>query len=197
MGKNKKSKLVYFDKFQNKDIEVDSVEEWQFYAWLVEAKDLGICIDFEYQPKPFLICEKQTYIPIVDNPKNKEKHLLAEHSYTCDFRFILDKKYINIYGKMFKTSRNDLDCNGNAIVYIDIKGGFNLHGGDRLMSIHQKLIKQKFDIYIAKIVPKDAFKILGVPHECRYTMKTKKISHVFDGYNFISTQFNIESETQQ
>lgn len=191
MGKNKRSQLKYFDKFKNSDIEVDSVEEWQFYAWLVEAKDLGICIDFEYQPNAFLICNKQTYIPIVDNPKNKEKHLLAEHSYTCDFRIILNPKYVNIYGKLLKTSRNDLDDNGNVVAYIDIKGGFNLHGGDRLMSIHQKLVMEKYGKYIVKLVPKDAFKILGVPQECRRTIKTKKISHAFDGYNFISTQFGI------
>lgn len=192
MGKNKKSTLQYFDRLKQINVDVDSVEEWQFYAWLVEAKELGICLDYEYQPESFKICEKQTYVPLVDNPKQKTKHLLAEHTYTCDFRFILDKKYLNIYGKLFKTSRNDLDANGNVVVYIDIKGGFNLHGGDRLMSIHQKLIMEKFGKYIVKVVPKDVFKIIGVPQECRYTIKTKRVSHIFDGYNFISTQFGVK-----
>lgn len=194
MGKNKKSKLQYFDKFKNLNVDVDSNEEWQFYAWLVEAKELGICLEYEYQPQPFLLCEKQKYIPLANNPKQKEKHLLSEHSYTCDFRFTLDIKYLNIYSQLFKISRNDLDDAGNVIIYIDIKGGFNLHGGDRLMSIHQKLVMEKFGKYINKIVPKDAFRIIGVPQECRYTIKTKKVSHVFDGYNFITTQFKMKNE---
>lgn len=75
-------------------------------------------------------------MPLANNPKNKEKHLLAEHIYTCDFRITLDVKYLDIYSKVFKVSRSDLCSSGDVVVYIDIKGGFNLHGGDRLMSIH-------------------------------------------------------------
>ena len=85
MGKNKRSTVTFFDEIRNENIEVDSNEEWYFYSWVIECKKLGIVLDYEYQPKEFLLTDKFKYVPAFGNPKKKEKHLLADHVYTADF----------------------------------------------------------------------------------------------------------------
>jgi hypothetical protein len=72
MGNNKKSKFTFLDPTSEIKYEVDSNEEVQFFEWLVEARSLGIVLDYEYQPESFKLTDKMTYVPLFDNKKNKE-----------------------------------------------------------------------------------------------------------------------------
>lgn len=174
MGKNKRSTVTFFDEIRNENVEVDSNEEWYFYSWLIECKKLGIVLDYEYQPKEFLLTEKFKYIPAFGNPKKKEKHLLADHVYTSDFRIVFNKLYGEKLSEYFKIPIEAIDANGDAVVFVDVKGGFNRFAGDRNFSIHQKMMWDKYKIYVQKIVPEDLFKKLGTPEAAKYTIKTKK-----------------------
>jgi len=174
MGKNKRSTVVFFDEIRNENVEVDSSEEWYFYSWLIECKKLGIVLEYEYQPKEFLLTEKFKYVPAFGNPKKKEKHLLADHVYTADFRIVFNKLYGEKLSEYFKIPIEAIDANGNAVVFVDVKGGFNRFAGDRNLSIHQKMMWDKYKIYVQKIVPEDLFKKLGTPEAAKYTIKTKR-----------------------
>ena len=44
------------------------------------------------------------------------------------------------------------------------------------------------NVYVNKLIPKVAFKKLGVPKRCITTMKSGKPSKVFKGMNFLSTE---------
>lgn len=174
MGKNKRSTVTFFDEIKNESVEVDSNEEWYFYSWLIECKKLGIVLDYEYQPKEFLLTEKFKYVPAFGNPKKKEKHLLADHVYTADFRIVFNKLYGEKLSEYFKIPLEAIDTNGDAVVFVDVKGGFNRFAGDRNFSIHQKMMWDKYKIYVQKIVPEDLFKKLGTPEAAKYTIKTKR-----------------------
>lgn len=174
MGKNKRSTITFFDELKNESIEVDSNEEWYFYSWIIEAKKLGVVLDYEYQPKEFLLTEKFKYVPAFGNPKKKEKHLLADHVYTADFRIVFNSLYGEKLSEYFKIPIEAIDANGNVVVFVDVKGGFMMHGSDRTFSIHQKMVWDKYKTYIQKIVPEDLFKKLGAPEAAKYTIKTKK-----------------------
>ena len=174
MGKNKRSTVTFFDDIKNKSVEVDSNEEWYFYSWLIECKKLGIVLEYEYQPKEFLLTDKFKYVPAFGNPKKKEKHLLADHVYTADFRIVFNKFYGEKLSEYFKIPIEAIDAKGDAVVFVDVKGGFNRFAGDRNFSIHQKMMWDKYKIYVQKIVPEDLFKKLGTPEAAKYTIKTKK-----------------------
>ena len=190
MGKNKRSKLTFFDKFKNETIEIDSIEEYQTYCWIIEAKDLGIVKDYVYQPESFMLTEKFTYIPLYNNPKQKEKHLLADHVYTADFKILFDQKYGEQLSREFKLSNNCIK-DGNIEVWIDVKGGFMRNDSGRSFSINQKLVYDKHKIFVQKFVPRDAFKTLGCPEVLFFTAKTKKPSKVFEGYKKISESIHL------
>lgn len=174
MGKNKRSTVTFFDEIRNESVEVDSSEEWYFYSWLIECKKLGIVLEYEYQPKEFLLTEKFKYVPAFGNPKKKEKHLLADHVYTADFRIVFNKLYGEKLSEYFKIPIEAIDVKGDAVVFVDVKGGFNRFAGDRNFSIHQKMMWDKYKIYVQKIVPEELFKKLGTPEAAKYTIKTKR-----------------------
>ena len=194
MGKNKKSTIKYFDEILSKEYMVDSNEELQFFHWIDEARKFGIVLDYEYQPESFKLIEKTTYIPVFQQDqkkKPKEKHLLAEHVYTADFKLTLNKEYGSILSKAFKISEKNLNEDGNIVVYIDVKGGFLSNGSGRSFSINQKLVYMKYGIYVNKVFPKDFFEICGCPIRLFTTAKTNKPSKVFENYPTISKIFNL------
>ena len=173
--KNKKSTVTIDDRTHSiKNVELDSNEEYYVFNWLMDARDLGIVKDFEYQPKEFLLTEKFKYVPAFGNPKQKEKHLLADHVYTADFRIVFNKLHGERLSEYFKIPVEAIDANGDAIVWIDVKGGYNKFAGDRNFSIHQKMVWDKYRIYVQKVVPEEMFKKMGVPEAAKYTIKTKK-----------------------
>lgn len=165
MGKNKKSKIKIFDKNQGKDIDIDSVEEWSFYNWILELYDLGVVKKYEYQPEPFKLVAEKKYVPLYNNEKKKERSLLRSHEYTADFKVIFGKSHGELLARYFKIDSGMV--HGNEIeIWIDVKGTFQRNGGDRAFSINQKLVYDKFGIYVQKTVPRDLFSVLGVPHRC-------------------------------
>ena len=189
MGKNKKSTIEIFDNFKNETIVVDSSEEWYFYNWVLEAKQLEIVIEYEYQPESFLLTEKAKYTPAFGKPK--EKHLLAEHSYTADFYLKFDKKYGEKLSEFFKIDIDALDGVGNPEVWIDVKAGFNRFGGDRTFSINQKLVYDKHGVFVQKVVPLEMFEKLGAPEAAKLTIKTKKPTLKYAGLKSIKDAFEI------
>ena len=187
MGKNKKSIFKIFDKNAGKDVEVDSLEEWQFYNWILELYDIKAIVSYEYQPNSFILTEKRNYIPLYSNPKNKEKSLLRSHEYTADFKIMFDIAHGELLSKYFKIDKSMVD--GDLIcIYVDIKGKFQRNDGGRAFSINQKLVYDKFNVLIQKVVPIELFSVLGMPVRCLkgYGGKSTKI---FASCNLVTTIF--------
>lgn len=188
-----KPKITIFDRNLNETVVLDSNEEYYVYAWIMQCFDLKVVKEYAYQPESFLLTERFTYIPVSDSPKKKEKFLMASHSYTPDFKIVFDRKYLNILSLFFKFPS---DCvrssDGSLVSYIDVKGGFNRFGGDRTFSINQKMMYDKYHIYVQKTTLEDLFSKLGIPNEARYTIKTKKPLKKFSGCEMVDNMFKTE-----
>ena len=194
-GKNKRRQLELHDPVHNVDLLVDSMEEVEFAQWLFEAHSLGIVVDFTYQPESFPLTGKVDYVPMFPaGKKKKPKSLFRDHVYTADFRVVLSSKYLEAASAGFTIMEDGpMDKDGNYTVWVDTKGTFMSHGSDRSFSINQKLVWLKYNVYVQKIVPKEFFRKLGVPPCLRYTFQKKQISHKYDGYNFVATQFGLKN----
>jgi len=127
----------------------DSTEEWWFYLWLLDAESLGYVKGVTYQPQSFQLAplvEIHYKKKLKTKVKDMTKTLLQPHIYTADFHL----EYVSPeFQKYFVKSEHGY--------WIDVKGTFNPHGGDRIFSIHQKWVYSIYKVYVNKIVPEKLF----------------------------------------
>lgn len=173
MGKNKRSEIVY------NGMEFDSKEELQFFYWLEEALANDLVKAFSYQPSEFFLSDKLSMSRTVVSKKGKcsekEYTVLQPHIYTADFKISFTNKFIDLikdtdaekYFKYLLTIDKD--------IFLDIKGSFNRNGGDRVFSVNQKWVYQKYNVFVHKIVPYDLFNATWCPEKCRLTDKKKLV----------------------
>lgn len=184
MGKNKRSDIVY------NGMEFDSKEELQFYYWLEEALANNLVKAFTYQPSEFYLSDKLTINRTVESKKGKIKEkefsLLQPHIYTADFKIIFTDTFLNQIKNTDAEKYFKYILTTNMDVFFDIKGSFNRNGGDRVFSVNQKWVYQKYNIFIYKIVPEELFKITWCPEKCRLTDKKKLVIEKFKDLKNIS-----------
>ena len=101
------------------------------YSWLLEAHDLGIVIDFKYQPKSYLLFDAVKYV----NVEGKQRTLLREHIYSPDFEFTIEPKHCLKLVKEFKLSQDQAKRDWFKVC-IDVKGTFAKSDGGRSFSIN-------------------------------------------------------------
>jgi len=161
MGKNKKSTIEY------NNVKLDSNEELLFVYWLDEAIEAGLIESYKYQPVVYTLFDDIKG----KNINNKDIILIKSHIYTPDFLIRFTDKFYNLYttNKWYKIFKNIDNIKGDVI--IDIKGTFSRNGGDRVFSINQKWVYQKYNVYIHKIVPYNLFKITWCPKLAKITPK--------------------------
>lgn len=104
MGKNKRRQLEYFDKFHNKKLMCDSNEEIDTLNWLNEAADLGIVIEYVYQPSSLKLFDPVDYI----NVDGKKRCLFREHVYSPDFLVRFNPNKFQQLAKEFKLSKDQV-----------------------------------------------------------------------------------------
>ena len=176
---------------------MDSNEEWYAFAFFCELHDMGLVKDFTYQPESLPLTPKFTYIPVdpFGVKRQKQKFLFHDHVYTADFKVtaFVDSVASLIYlTRVFKISPDwiyeDKDTGRKVVdIWIDVKGEW-LHRGAEF-SINQKLVFQKYGIYINKFVPKKAFAEMGAPKLASKTPSGRP-SKVFGNAKFIESVFN-------
>lgn len=167
MGKNKRKQIEVdcdLGKFS-----VDSNEEVAFIHWCEELYKLKLIdIDFNifYQPDSYELIPKVKYFE-----GKKERTLLREHNYTLDFIIIMTEELYSLFPALQKylISSQDKKC------YIDIKGTFNKNGGDRTFSINQKLMYNRYELYVNKIIPDKLFQLSFLPEKERYSPKKHQL----------------------
>lgn len=186
MSKNKRRQLQYYDSYHNIIVMLDSCEEQDVYAWCIEAVGKNILKDFRYQPDSFKLSDSISYLTV----DGKSRCLFREHVYSPDFTLTFEPNKYLALAKEFKVTQQQLQ-NNTIDAYIDVKGTFAKSDGGRSFSINQKWTYAKHGIYVYKLVPKDFFKLFGVPEACRLTAKTKKPRKMYLGYQSISECFNI------
>lgn len=165
MGKNKRQQIYIETDIGN--FNVDSNEEVAFLHWCEDAlKNELIKIDNStfYQPNAYLLIDS-----VKIKTGKKEKTLLRAHEYTLDFIIKPTKKLYEVFPDIEKLLQTSFDDN----IYIDIKGCFNKNGGDRTFSINQKLLYNRFHIYVNKVIPDKLFSKTFLPEKERFSRKKK------------------------
>lgn len=154
--------------------ELRSDEELFFIAWLEECLANGLITNWLYEPVEYPLLDAQT-ITIRKELKTKTKtikrHLFRPTVYTPDFKVCLTFDGDIAFEKIFAKS---IIVNPK-VLWIDVKGGYNPHGGDeRYFSLKQKLMYERHKIYVSKVVPDKLFKNTFVPEILRWKKKTIK-----------------------
>lgn len=193
-NKGKKKQILFTDPIHNQVVDVDSIEEWYTYAWIVELTQMGLVSDFEYQPESLPLSPRFVYVPYVFPGKKaqKEKFLFHPHVYTADFRFTVfvdTEKALNYFAQVFKIDQSAVrkdPVTGRPVadIWIDVKGTWMRQG--EAFSINQKLVFEKHGIYVHKFIPKQAFQKLGCPKLATQTPSGRP-SKVFGNMKFLET----------
>lgn len=154
---SKKKEYIY------NNIVFDSKEEIEFQIFLDEAKQHGLIKESIYQPPSYELIPKATYI----DAKGKEKTLFRAHNYTAD--------WIIYPTELFDELPHGLKKSYDGTYIIDIKGTYNKNGGDRILPIHAKLLYNKYNLILNKVVPEIFFKTANIaPEGLRWNQNIKK-----------------------
>ena len=131
-----------------------SKEEQDFADWLKEAQEHGLISSWEYEPRSFILFEKQTYeetVQLKTKTKIVERHLHAEASYTPDFMMLLTPLGSRLLHDVFKPSIEGI---GDGCVWVDVKGNYDAVRKDgRFFSLIQKALYSKHGVWVEKVVP--------------------------------------------
>jgi len=160
--------------------EFKSDEEYEFYQWLLEAKEFGFISGYVYEPETFTIHEqvwfrKSIYMKTKVKQETVKLYNTADDlTYTPDFVFHLtDKGRIlwrdNVFARSIQTQANPNH------VYVDVKGTFNQYGGDhRAFYLKQRALFEVHKIFAHKIIPRSFFAKTFAP-ECMRWCKGRKV----------------------
>ena len=170
---------------EHEGIRYDSKEEIEFKKFVESAKQYGL-IDFEtYQPESYQLIPKAlrpvTRYFKTKAPRVEWKSLFREHSYTPDWIIRFTPEFFENFprhGLFVVASQGsevaEVDFKGAASAWFDVKGKINLHGGDRIFPIHQKLMWDRFKIPVNKLIPEEFFRRIGVVPDGVKWMKNRK-----------------------
>lgn len=137
-------------------------KEEEYFSWyLDELKEAGFVSEYWYEPSSFILSEKITkekeiikQLKTKQNREVKVSTILDKHIYTPDFKI-----QFNVIPWFLESN----DFIQNNIWWVDVKGTFNRHGGDRVFPINAKWTYQKYGILVEKIIPSKLFKETFTP----------------------------------
>lgn len=159
------------DRFHIQGKEAASDEEYYFYFWCLTLRNLGYIKEIVFQPPVFNITPKQTYQYIKlmkSKTKLAENTLLNPHTYQADYVIEWNKSAHHIFFEILGGADNYKSKNevlllaqyrkDKIISVIDTKGAVSFaHARNNStvikFPINQKLVYQKFGIYVNKVVP--------------------------------------------
>lgn len=156
-------------------ISFDSNEEVQFYFWLSELRDKGIC-SFERTTESVEIC------PPLKVVKGKNVSILRNLSYTPDFKITWNKENNKLHSplssefvSLFYHSHLNEELHESIV---DVKGAFASQRNSTGIKfpLLQKVLAHYNNLYVNKIIPEELFRATFVPQKLLLTKtgKTKK-----------------------
>jgi hypothetical protein len=178
--------------------EAASEEEYYFYFWCLALKNEGYIDEIIFQPNSFNLISKKSYRKLeLLKTKSKlvEKHLLYQHTYQADYVIVWNKKSHHIFYEVLEDENKlqGLDevsffahnRQGKVISLVDTKGAVNSRFATNnstviTFPINQKLVYDKYGIYVNKCVPYNSANINNclfsktfAPDEYLYRKKAK------------------------
>ena len=132
----------------------ESDEERMFEQWCKEAIEHGLLQHFAKQPKSFELTPAQfTYIQKQLKTKVTEikRSVCRAHIYTADFCLMLTPKGREMLKGVFQNTH--LLGFPDDLLWIDTKGSFMSRGAGQEFAINQKLVYEKYGIWVSKVVP--------------------------------------------
>jgi hypothetical protein len=189
MEKEKKEQQYYHG------LPVDSDEEILTIMWLEELMQAGYVAKVQ-RADPFVITEPyvNTYnaqVELKTKTKTVEKSqvILKGHVYTPEFKVTLTRAGIELlswrnhttpqssysevnskFDKLFIARYEDPE----SVVYIEVKPGFDQNNMTRLFTINQKLVWDKYGIFVNLIQPEELCKKTFTPNDWLITKTGKK-----------------------
>jgi hypothetical protein len=160
-----------------------SDEEYQIFLWLVEAENIGLVKGWMYESRSFSLITKATrphFVKLKTKIREEQKHLLNGHSYKPDFNFLGVRAH-----PLAKMLAGAILVSYDGMFWTDVKGTFNPHGGDRVFSINQKLVYNRYKIYVNKVIPEKFFKKTWVPKDVAFGVSGKRLKK-FKGCKLLS-----------
>jgi hypothetical protein len=149
----------------------DSKEEIDFAKWIEEADKAGFIKEYEYQPESFLLVPRKT-IPATVQLKTKvkiiEKFFLNPLTYQADWKIEFNESFNR------KFPDHGLIGFQDNIYTIDIKGGYNYQDAYRRLSIYQKLVYDRYGIFVNMVIPEKFFQKTFCPQSA-YFMSNRKV----------------------
>ena len=182
----KKTKKYIFN-----DIEYDSQEEVDFAKWIEESKLNGLIESSIYHPESLILTERKTIpdtVQLKTKTKSIEKFLLHPLTYQVDWEIVFTNKFQIVFPSHGLLSFND------RIYLIDVKGAYNLRNVHRIFIMQQKLVYDKYGMYVNMVVPEKFFAKTFVPSTAYY-MKSRKVLTVRKPYSKckLISEFNLIS----
>ena len=173
----------------------DSLEELEFKVFLNALREFGLIEEEVYQPESFKLFDsvkiQKPYPMNKDRNRTKESFLMNGMTYTCDWFVKFSSKFFEMFpnikwiAKDAEKTFSDRDFskfpelvkNRCFEYYFDVKGVYDPFYNGKVFSICQKIVYEKYGIYVNKIVPNHFFKMVlkAVPEKLLFT-KTGKIS---------------------
>lgn len=145
----------------------DSWDEYHFYLWILDGKELGLIKEAKFYPKAFELSDIITYnkeMVLKTKTKIVKKKLLAPHVYTADAIVRFD-----ILFKTLFPSTAFVEHEG--IAWFDVKPSVNpkyiKYGSSKTFPLNQKWVYQRHGIYINRVMMKVLFHQTWCPHTVR------------------------------
>ena len=183
----------------------DSVEEWHFYHWTIEAGKIGIITAANYHPWKTQLGDSinmKVPRPTKRKPKGTRKiHLLRAIQYEPDWVIGIDPGRNNFIDyniiPVKKTAGGhkpyEINQNGGVLV-IDVKGAFSKYHDTKYFSAIQKWMFDKYGVFVNKIEPKKFFKKFWVPKLSAFTEKTGKRAAMYKDCIFVNEWVDLHAK---
>jgi hypothetical protein len=175
------------------ELTYDSNDEMYFHWYLMTLKEHNFILEYELQPKPFILSEPvvSQYVKPMKRVENKtlEYTILNGHIYTPDAQIIWNPRvaknvlYKDAYTFPF------LDINPDEIKercdtlpfiatcgvsYVEIKPAHDFQNMTRLVKLNQKWVFDKYKDFVNIITPQKLFNETFTPSRYFYTDKSPK-----------------------
>jgi len=132
----------------------ESDEERMFEQWCKEAIKHGLLQHFVKQPKPFDLTPAQ-FVFVDKQLKTKvttvKRSVCRAHIYTADFCLMMTPLGMELLKGVFQNTH--ILGFPDDLLWVDTKGGFMSRGTGQEFAINQKLVYDKYEIWVSKVVP--------------------------------------------
>jgi len=167
----------------------ESQEELQFKMWLDEAYVYRLVERYVEQPIPFDLISKKV-IRVEQQLKTKvkqvERHVCASHVYTADFYIGFSMEGCRRFSGVFQ--KTDILGFPRRSLYVDTKGSFMNRGATGEFAINQKLVYDRYKIWVAKVVKAGESRCVSRSMvTCRSCMACSRADCVLAGARLISS----------